>query len=418
MKVQTLFGPALLAGALLSAPGLAQRFVSLDGGLAPAPPALTAVPAPPGVMGPPCAPILPACPLPGLPAFPPGVIPPSFGGEAIDEATATAYATDGAGLFILATYPGCVVAPPLPLPLWPPGLCGPVGGPPIVAMADSATPGAIWVVNALGIVSLIPVAPGPPLAQAFLPPMIPPPTVTGITFDPATGLLWFTSAVLPMVVSGLAPAVGTFLCAPLPPGPVFPIPTCLAPPWIGVTVNTAVAPGPIPALTVSNGLITADISTGLCTCPVMPPAAIPTTDIDFANIPEPYGTGCGCGPPTIGTAGGYPVLGNAGFTITASGAGPGVVAGALFLSVVPAAIPIAPGCTVLILPPVLFLPPVVPVVPGGPPPCPGTAAYPLPVPAGPPGLVGALVYLQWALFPAGPPGFELSNSLEVAVGFP
>ncbi|HKB15652.1 MAG TPA: hypothetical protein VKF62_06290 [Planctomycetota bacterium] len=417
MKSRSPLHPALLAGVLLSSPGLAQRFVSLDGGV-PIPPELTAIPAPPGVMGPPCGPLPPICALPLLPVFPPGIVPPGVGGEAIDEATATAYATDGVGVFISAAYPGCVVAPPIPLAAWPAGLCGPVAGPPIVAMSDSATPGAIWIVSAIGLVSLIPVAPGPPLAQAFVPAAIPAGTVTGITFDPATGLLWFTSAVLPAVVGAIAPAVGTFACAPLPPGPILAIPACLPPPFIGVTVDTAVAPGPIPALTVSNGLITADITTGLCTCPVLPPAVIPTTDIDFADIPEPYGVGCGCGPPTIGTAGGYPVLGNGGFTITVAGAGPGVAAGALFLSIAPAAIPLPPACTVLILPPVLFLPPVVPVVPGGPPPCPGTAAYLLPVPAGPPALVGALLYFQWALFPAGPPGFELSNGLEVAVGFP
>ncbi len=103
MKVQTPFGPALLAGVLLSTPCLAQRFVSLDGGPPPGPPALTAIPAPPGVMGPVCAPILPPCLLPPLPLFPAGILAPGIGGEAIDEATATAYATDGVGIFVSAT---------------------------------------------------------------------------------------------------------------------------------------------------------------------------------------------------------------------------------------------------------------------------------------------------------------------------
>ncbi|HKB16367.1 MAG TPA: hypothetical protein VKF62_09890, partial [Planctomycetota bacterium] len=199
---------------------------------------------------------------------------------------------------------------------------------------------------------------------------------------------------------------------------VFPIPACLPIPYLALTLDTTVPPGPIPALTVSNGIATADVSTGLCTCPVSPPAALTTTDIDFADVPWSYGAGCGCGPPTIGSSGGYPVLGNGSFAITASGIGPGVGFAALFLSFGPAAIPVAPPCTLLLLPPIFFLAPAVPVVPGAGA-CPGTAGYPIPVPAGPTGLVGQTPHFQWAFFPApGSPGFEVSDALELIVGFP
>jgi hypothetical protein len=286
-------------------------------------------------------------------------------------------------------------------------------------MCDSAVPGAIWVVNALGVLSLIPVAPGPPLAQTIVPPAIPPGTVTGITFDPATGTLWLTGAFTPFAV-GLPPIpVGMFPCGMLPFGPLIPIPACLPPPFIGITVNSAVAPGPIPALTVSNGLMTANLATGACTCPVSPPAPLPTTDIDFADVPFSYGAGCGCGPPTIGSAGGYPVLGNGAFTITGIGFGPGPGVAALALSIAPGPFPLACGCVVNLFPGFLIFLPAVAVGPGGPPPCPGTAAVPVGVPAGPPALVGIPLYFEWVRIPGATPcGFELSDGLEVVVGFP
>ncbi len=413
MRFERLLRAGLVALASFSGRAAAQRFVSVEGI---GPPALTSIPAPPAASPPPCFAGLPACPLP----FPPGSMAIGHGAEAVDEATATVYATDGVVDFVSATYPGCVVSPTVPLAAWPPGPCGPIGGgaAPIVGMCDSTVPGAVWVVTVAGLVSLIPVAPGPPLAQGLVPPALTP-FVTGITFDSTSGLLWFTGPLLGTVVSATAPAVGSFVCSPLPAGPVFPIPACLSAPYLALTLDTTVPPGPIPALTVSNGIATADVSSGLCTCLVSPPAALTTTDIDFADVPWSYGAGCGCGPPTIGTSGGYPVLGNGGFAITASGVGPGVAVAALFLSFAPAAIPVAPPCTLHLLPPIFFLAPAVPVIPSGTGACPGTAAYPLPVPAGPPALVGQTPHFQWAFLPAPTPaGFEVSDGLEVVVGFP
>src|SRR5262245_12350116 len=149
MKVRSLLRPVPLAGLLLSTPGLAQRFVSVEGI---GPPALTAIPAPPAASPPLCFAGLPACPLP----FPPGSMAIGHGAEAVDEATATAYATDGVVDFVSATYPGCVVSPTVPLAAWPPGPCGPIGGgaAPIVGMCDSTVPGAVWVVTVGGLVSL------------------------------------------------------------------------------------------------------------------------------------------------------------------------------------------------------------------------------------------------------------------------
>jgi hypothetical protein len=354
------------------------------------------------------------------------VLPPGLGGEAVDEAAGMTYVSDGIIGIGASPYPtACPVAGPFfPFPAWPPGPCGPIGlGPPIVAMSDAAGAGTLWVMDAVGLVSLIPFPPGPPIAQAFAPaPILPTPMSgpTGISFDPAAGMLWFTGAFVPFVVG--TPVFAGFPCAPLPVGPMFPVPPCTPPPVIGVTVDTAVA-APAPAnLYVSNGLFYGNVATGMCPCPVLPPAMIPTTDIDFADLPYTYGVGCGCGPPAIGFAGGYPVLGNGGFAVTASGIGPGVAAGALYLSIAPAIPPLPIGpCTLNIFPGFLLLvPPIVPVLPVGPPPCPGTATHPLPIPPGPPGLVGISFYLQYVFFPnpAGPLPFELSNGLEITIGFP
>jgi len=423
-RIRWIAVPVLVACFSLESAG--QAFVSSNGG---PPTMLTTQPAPPVVTAPPCAPIPPPCPLAFVPPFPPGVFPPSLGGEAVDEATGMTYVTDGLIGIGASPYPtACAIAGPFfPFGAWPPGPCGPIGppGPPIVAMSDAAGVGTLWVLDAAGLVSLIPFPPGPPIAQAFAPlPVLPTPMSgpTGIAFDPAGGMLWFTGAFVPLVVGTPVP-VG-FACAPpLPAGFVFPIPPCLPPPWVGITVQTAAPPLPPPAnLFVSNGIILGDLFTGVCPCPVLPPAVIPTTDIDFADLPYTYGAGCGCGPPAIGFAGGYPVLGNGAFAVTAAGIGPGVAVGALFLSIAPALPPIPIGPCPLNLSPLflLLLPPLTPVLPVGPPPCPGTVTYPLPIPAGPPGLVGVPLFLQWVLFPnpAGPLPFELSDGLELTIGFP
>jgi hypothetical protein len=194
----------------------------------------------------------------------------------------------------------------------------------------------------------------------------------------------------------------------------FPVPPCLPPPFVGVTVNTAVAPGPVPALVVSNGAFTADLIAG-CACPVLPPAGMPTTDLDFVNAPNTYGAGCGCAA-SIGYAGGFPVVGNPGFTVTAAGA-PTASLGVLLLSGAPAAVPLGP-CTLLVAPGFLTLP-VVPTVGGGGAVCGATASFALPIPPGAALAVGASFYLQWAFVPSpGPLGFELSDAMEMTIGFP
>jgi hypothetical protein len=279
-------------------------------------------------------------------------------------------------------------------------------------MCDAAGAGTIWVLNAAGLVSLIPFPPGPPLAQAFAPGAAMVPMATGITWDPATGFLHFVGAGVPMVFTTPTPA--GFACAPLPIIGVFPIPPCLPPPFIGVTVNTAVAPGPIPALTVSNGMFTAGLIAG-CACPVLPPAGMPTTDIDFVNAPNTYGAACGCAA-AIGYAGGFPNVGNPAFAITAAGA-PGGSLGVLLLSGAPGFLPIAP-CTLLVAPGFLTLP-AVPTVGGAAAACGATATFPLPIPPGAALAVGASFYLQWVFLPSpAPMGFELSDGLEMTIGFP
>src|SRR6058998_617095 len=106
-RMVLLFLP-LLAGSILAGGASAQRFVSLNGG---PPPALTAHPAPPTATAPPCF-AFPVCPLAPLPPFPPGVVPPGLGGEAIDQATGITYTTDGLAVMLASAYPGCVVAVP------------------------------------------------------------------------------------------------------------------------------------------------------------------------------------------------------------------------------------------------------------------------------------------------------------------
>lgn len=400
------FSFALVASAALVAHEVrAQRYVSLDGT-----PGLTSITAPPTAVVPAvCAPAG-VCPVP-LPPFPPGIALPSIGGEAIDEVGGIAYTSNGA-LIAASAVPGCVPGPAFPAAAWPAGPCGAIAAAPIVAMCDAAGPGTLWVLNAAGLVSLIPFPPGPPLAQAFAPAAAVVPVATGITWNPATGLLYFVGAGAPMVFATPAPA--GFLCGPLPVVGAFPIPPCLPPPFVGVTVNTAVAPGPVPALVVSNGAFTADLIAG-CACPVFPPAGMPTTDLDFVNAPNTYGAGCGCAA-SIGYAGGFPVVGNAGFTVTAAGA-PTASLGVLLLSGAPAAVPLGP-CTLLVAPGFLTLP-VVPTVGGGGAVCGATASFALPIPPGAALAVGASFYLQWAFVPSpGPLGFELSDAMEMTIGFP
>ncbi|MBL8901378.1 MAG: hypothetical protein JNM84_27375 [Planctomycetes bacterium] len=403
--MRTTLSLALLVGAATLAPNAtAQRFVSLDGT-----PGLTSVVAPPTAVGPLCAPAG-VCPVP-LPPFPPGIVMPSVGGEAVDEVAGVVYSSNG--VFIAASaMPGCAPGPVIPTAAWPAGPCGAIAATPIVAMSDAAGAGTIWVLNAGGLVSLIPFPPGPPLAQGFMPGPAVAGMMVGITWNPATGLLYFVAPGGPAVLAALPPA--GFLCGPLPIVGAFPIPPCLPPPYIGLTVNTAVAPGPIPAITVSNGVFTADLITG-CACPVAPPAAMPTTDIDFVNAPNTYGAGCGCAA-TIGYAGGFPNVGNAGFGITATGAPTGSL-GILLLSGAPAFLPLGP-CTLLVAPGFLTLP-AVPTVGGGGAICGATAGFPLPIPPGAALAVGSSFYLQWAFVPSPSPlGFEFSDAMEMTIGFP
>jgi hypothetical protein len=374
---------------------------------------------PPTVPFPACGPLAPtSCPTPA-PAI-------SFyipGGEAIDPSTGTAYVTDGFGTIASMTYPGCAPLASFSPAAWPPGPCGPIGGtppPPISALSDAAAPGTLWVVTAAGLASLIPFPPGPPLLQATAPAGIGPP-VTGIAFDPSTGTLWWLSSVgtvvntaLPTPGSCAAPSVlGTF------PPPAIPGP------YTGITVNTALPIG-TPGVWVSNGVTAAPLAPAVGpACTVMPSGTGAGADLDFADFPLPYGPACGCGGgPTIGFAGGFPVLGNGSFSITAKGVSGGGIGGFLFLglgSLVPPVF-VGCGCPALLAPPVLFIGPVAPIVGTGPLPCVGETApphQPVPVPAGPPGLVGATVYLQWAFLPvANPCGFELSNALAVTIGLP
>ena len=404
-NVKPFLSCALIVGAIAS-PALAQRLVSLDGS-----PLVTQIEIAPSTVVPFCAPVALPCPIP-LPAFPPGNVPPSVGGEAVDEAGGVLYTSDG---FVVAasTYPGCAPGPVFPLQAWPPGPCGPFGVAPLVAMCDAAGVGSFWMLDARGVVSLLPFPPGPPLAQALAPaPFIP--LQVGITWDPATNLMYFLDSVQPVVAQTPTP-VG-FACVPLPILAQFPIPPCLPPPYVGLTVHTATIPGPVPPLFVSNGILVADLAAGICPCPVLPPALIPTTDIDFATVPRNYGAGCGCAAIT-GAPGGLPVLGNAAFALDATRAPVGSFA-VLNLSIAPALIPLGFGCNLLIAPPLLSLP-AVPVVPTGAGPCGGTATLPLPIPPNAVLLVGTPFYLQWVFLPVpGPLGFELSDALELVIGFP
>jgi hypothetical protein len=397
--------PLSLAVCALAAPTLAQRLVSLDGT-----PAVTQIEVPPSVVVPACLPVPGFCPVP-LPAFPPGNVAPSVGGEAVDEAGGVLYTSDG---FTVAasTYPGCAPGPVFPLQAWPPGPCGPFGVAPLVAMCDAAGVGSFWMLDARGVVSLLPFPPGPPIAQAIVPAALIG-SATGLTWDPATNAMYFVGGFAPMVFATATP-VG-FVCAPLAIAAAFPIPACLPPPYVGVTLHTATIPGPLPALVVSNGIIVADVAAGNCPCPVLPPALIPATDIDFATVPKSYGAGCGC-PSVIGTTGGLPVLGNGAFAIDANRAPIGSF-GVLMLSTAPALIPLGFGCNLLLAPPLLTLP-AVPVVPIGPGVCGGNATLPLPIPPNAVLLVGTPFYFQWVFLPvAGPLGFELSDALELVIGF-
>lgn len=395
-----------LVACALAAPALAQRLVSLDGS-----PLVTQIEVGPSAVIPMCAPVAVPCPVP-LPLFPPGNVAPSVGGEAVDEAGGVLYTSDG---FVVSasTYPTCAPGPVFPLQAWPPGPCGPFGVAPLVAMCDAAGVGSFWMLDARGVVSLLPFPPGPPLAQAIVPaPLVG--SATGLTWDPAANTMYFVGAFAPTVFATATP-VG-FVCAPLPVAAVFPIPACLPPPFVGVTLHTATIAGPVPPLFVSNGILVADIAAGICPCPVLPPALIPTTDVDFATVPRNYGVGCGCAAIT-GAPGGLPVLGNAGFAIDATRARVGSFA-VLNLSIAPALIPLGFGCNLLIAPPLISLP-AVPVVPTGPGPCGGTATLPLPIPPNAVLLVGTPFYLQWVFLPVpGPLGFELSDALELVIGFP
>ncbi|HKB15651.1 MAG TPA: hypothetical protein VKF62_06285, partial [Planctomycetota bacterium] len=98
MRLERLLRVGAFVLACLPGRALGQRFVSVEGI---GPPALTAIPAPPAASPPPCFAGLPPCPLP----FPPGSMAIGHGAEAVDEATATVYATDGINEFVSATYP-------------------------------------------------------------------------------------------------------------------------------------------------------------------------------------------------------------------------------------------------------------------------------------------------------------------------
>ena len=235
-----------------------------------------------------------------------------------------------------------------------------------------------------------------------------------ISWDPATDSLYIASVSIYTVVR--TPTPTGLACQPLTVTASYPIPPCMiTAPTIGITVHTARSPGSAPNVLISNGRILVDLLTGDCSCFASPPASILATDLDFATVPNRYGAGCNCAAIT-GTPGGLPVLGNAAFAIDATNAPVGSFA-VLNLSTAPAAIPLGAGCHLLLAPPLLSLP-AVPVSAGGSGYCTGTASLPLPIPANAVLQVGTPLYFQWVLLPTGGPlGLELSDALELVIGF-
>jgi hypothetical protein len=197
-------------------------------------------------------------------------------------------------------------------------------------------------------------------------------------------------------------------CVPLPILNKFGVFSLLVPPYVGVTVDTtqAVTTWP-PRIYVTNGTYLIDLSSNESPFPLMSPAFVPVTDLDFASTPTHYGTGCGV-TPTMRITGGLPYMGNAGFTLSA---GPTVGnLGILLLSGASTFTPLTPSCMRHVTWPWISSL-AVPVVGG-------TADALLPIPVCPI-LVGIPVYTQWVFFPgATPEGFELSDAMEITVGLP
>jgi hypothetical protein len=397
-----------LAPLVLAIAAPAQRAVSLDGS-----PAVTQIEIGPSNVVPRCTAVATSCPAP-VPAFPPGSQALSAGGEAVDELGGVIYTSDGLRI-AASTFPGCQPGASYPIVSWPrvAGPCATMGIGPVIALADAAGVGTLWVLDTRGVISLVPFPPGPILAQVRVPTELGT-SARSISWDPATDSMYIASASTFWIFR--TPTPTGLACQPLSVTATYPIPPCIFPaPTIGITVHTARSTSAEPNVLISDGLLLIDLLTGDCSCAVSPPASMIATDLDFATVPKRYGAGCGCAAIT-GTPGGLPVLGNAAFAIDATNAPMGSFA-VLNLSTAPAAIPLGAGCNLLLAPPLLSLP-AVPVTSGGSGYCTGTATLPLPIPANAVLQVGTPLYFQWVFLPTGAPlGLELSDALELVIGF-
>jgi len=377
----------LLAGLLLAPVATAQTTWTLSTGPAtmnhhtfagiPVPPPFPAFPAPP-----PIAPFFPPLPM---------------GGDDVNRAAGTLWMTDG--MMVVNTTPAGAVIGVFPVP--------PAVGGPLTGITVDPFTGLLWVTTPVTYASLTPF--GALIAVFPIPAALPPPA-TGIAFNTyvAGGILYIINA--PGFIASLIPGGPVLMVTPPP------LIAMLPPPYTGIGFDTSVAaPG---QLKIASGaapmVLTLPLPLGAP--PIAPPVPVPApgplTGLGVDAQPVTLGVSPACpllpGANTIGFAGGWSVVPNPGFTVTLTGAAPGV-AWFLFVSpgVIPAGIPLAGGGGFLYLAPPLFLAGGVTTAAGG-------AAVPLPIAPGLP--IGVVLFFQFAsACPAVPFGFVASDYLTVTL---
>ncbi len=342
----------------------------------------------------PYAPVFFACPTAGP------VPGPVIGDIALARATDTLWVTDGVMITNLTRAGAVISSKPAPI----------LAGPPITGLGYGAMAAGpvLWVTD--GIMAAAVAIPGAPcMPFVFVVPPFPLPmpaagAATDIDYDPMSGTLFVST------VAGLV--VNVVIGGPLGPFGVFPAP-CLAPLQVGIAVDTSTCG----TLFVTDGVMVAHIMFG--GAPAAPTIYAPAPCFPFPGPPAgtngltfdaagvPFGASCDpmLVPPVMTTAGQATTAGP-GFSVTMTGAAPGIT---LLIAGGPACPPGFLGvCPVYAIPAIVTL---------GPFPCgPAPLTIPLPIPAGVPCTTGA-IGLQF-LVAKGGGGFQTTNGIEISIAQP
>ena len=282
----------------------------------------------------------------------------------------------------------------------------------LTGLAMDSLTDTVWITDGVfcAAVGLVSCGVPPIIVPAF--PLPGGPSVSGLGWDPCTGTLWFCDCGGRVANCDTSGGFITGFSGSPP----------LGLPLTGLSVN--VTNGNI---VITDGLAYAELTPTGALAPTGPfyldanPAGVPVwgggiaiDGLGFSLRPQRYGTACGATPPSIGWTGGYPFAGNFGFTVTQTGATPGLSANLClsFFRSCPA-LPFGgcpPGSGFWLMPPFIgcFG---AGVVPGT-----GSVSFPLPLPpAGGCTLpVGLPIYAQFVNFGGGV--VEASDALSFTIG--